>query len=62
LVILRAKDFDIDNKIFLKEWYERMGYQYVSSQTFLEIEPARIEKSKKLITPVLFDAYTKVLP
>ena len=61
LVILRAKNFEIENKVALKNWYQRLGYEYSSSHSFLEIEPKRIEKSKKLITPSLFDFYRKVL-
>ncbi|HIP33045.1 MAG TPA: N-acetyltransferase [Crocinitomicaceae bacterium] len=61
LVILKAKNFDIENKTILKNWYQRLGYGYKSSHTFLEIEPKRIEKSKKLITPSIFDFYRKNL-
>ena len=61
LEILKPRDHDIDVKINLKNWYERLGYELFQSTSFEARKPDKIEKALKLIQPCVFDCYRKKL-
>lgn len=59
--ILRASDILVPIKQVLHDWYQRLGYVFINSVSFLERKPDKIEKSKMLIVPAVFDCYRKEL-
>lgn len=61
LEILKPQSKMLPVKQQLAKWYERMGYHYVDTKTFLALKSDKIEKAKNLITPSVFDCYEKNL-
>ncbi len=61
LEILRPIEIEVPFKVFLKNWYTKMGYKFVYSGTFTELKPNEAAKADKLIQPCAFDCYRKVL-
>jgi len=61
LEILRPKNQIVPFKDQLAKWYERQGYQFTFSKSFIELKPTKIEKAKELITEAVFDCYEKQL-
>ena len=61
LEILRPKNKSVPFKQQLAEWYQRQGYVFTHSADFLELKPTKTEKAKQLITPAVFDCYSKEL-
>lgn len=61
LEVLRPKDLVVPFKQWLADWYLSMGYQKTKEMTFLELEKDKVEKSKRLQLPVIFDRYSKKL-
>ena len=57
--ILRVKGVDVESKLILARYYERLGYVYTHSEDCIcKIKPA---KYKKLVAPSNFDFYVKRL-
>ena len=61
LEVLKPKNQPVLFKEQLAEWYQRQGYQFAFSKSFLELKSAEIEKAKRLITEAVFDCYEKQL-
>lgn len=61
LEILKPKNQTLPFKKQLAEWYERLGYRYLFTKSFIELKPNRVEKARLLITPSVFDCYEKEL-
>mgnify|MGYP003653242337 CR=1 FL=1 len=61
LEILKAKNQIVPFKDQLAEWYQRQGYQFTFSKSFIEMKPTKTEKAKSLITEAVFDCYEKNL-
>lgn len=61
LEILKPKNECVDFKEQLAQWYQRQGYKFTFSKSFIELKPTKIEKSKQLITEAVFDCYEKKL-
>lgn len=59
--ILRPEHFVLAEKEKLKSWYQRLGYELVSTQSFVDLKPDKAEKAKRLIVPTVFDVYRKQL-
>lgn len=59
LEILRPYPVNTSFKEWLAKWYEKLGYSYVKTIDFLDLEPHRQEKLKHMITPSVFDVYSK---
>jgi GNAT superfamily N-acetyltransferase len=58
LEILRARDFEIESKTVLKNWYEQKGYKFIKTKDFALVRP---EKKAELLVPCQFDYYRKFL-
>lgn len=58
LEVLRPKGLKVAFKERIREWYERMGYEYTHSQNFAEIKPIKAQNLKR---PSDFDYYVKSL-
>lgn len=58
LEILRPKGIEVPFKKRISDWYQRMGYNYTSSQNFAEVKPI---KAQNLVNPSDFDYYLKTL-
>lgn len=61
LEILKPQNQVIPFKEQLANWYQRLGYHYLFTKSFIELKPNRVEKAKLLITPSVFDCYEKDL-
>jgi GNAT superfamily N-acetyltransferase len=61
LEILKAKNKYVPFKVQLAEWYQRQGYKFTFSKSFIEMKPTKTEKAKSLITEAVFDCYEKNL-
>lgn len=59
LEILKPQNQIIPFKEQLADWYQRLGYHYLFTKSFIELKPNRVEKAKLLITPSVFDCYEK---
>ncbi len=59
--ILKPKNQHVQFKQQLAEWYERQGYEFTFSKSFIELKPAKVEKAKELKTEAVFDCYEKKL-
>ena len=59
--ILKPKNEAVPFKDQLGQWYQRLGYEFTGSKSFIELKPKKVEKAKKLITDVVFDCYEKKL-
>lgn len=59
--VLRPSDFEVPGKVMLANWYLIKGYTFTMYDTFLNLKPDKIEKSKALKVPSGFDCYTKSL-
>jgi len=59
--ILKPRDFEVPVKLILHDWYERLGYTYITSMLFEERKPNKTEKAKQLKVPSVFDCYEKSL-
>ena len=57
--ILRVKDIDVQHKVILANFYEKLGYKYVHSKDCSCLIPEW--KYKLLVKPSNFDFYTKNL-
>lgn len=61
LEILRPRDFELEVKTQLHEWYTRLGYELNASMSFVERKPDKVEKALLLLVPSVFDCYEKAL-
>lgn len=61
LEILKPRNQSVPFKEQLAKWYQRQGYEFVFSKSFIELKPTKIEKAKELITDAVFDCYEKKL-
>ena len=61
LEILRLKNKELEVKQQLRDWYVRLGYEYISTTDFVDRKPDKAEKAKRFIAPSVFDCYRKVL-
>lgn len=61
LEILRLKHKELLVKQQLSEWYQRLGYQLVSTTDFAERKPDKAEKTENFVAPSVFDCYRKAL-
>ncbi|MDX2359479.1 MAG: GNAT family N-acetyltransferase [Crocinitomicaceae bacterium] len=61
LEILKPRDFKVPVKVALKEWYERLGYEFLETVSFEERKPTKAEKAKNFLVPCVFDCYCKDL-
>lgn len=61
LEILRPEHLELPFKNRLRNWYLKMGYEFLETITFMDVEPNKPEKAKKLIRPSVFDRYRKPL-
>ena len=59
--VLRPSDFEVPVKVMLTNWYLKKGYTFTMYDTFINLKPDKIEKSKALKVPSGFDCYTKSL-
>lgn len=61
LEILKPQHQTLPFKEQLATWYQRLGYRYLFTKSFIELKPNRAEKAKLLFTPSVFDCYEKDL-
>ena len=59
--ILKPKNEAVPFKDQLSEWYQRLGYEFTGSKSFIELKPKKAEKAKGLIIDAVFDCYEKKL-
>jgi GNAT superfamily N-acetyltransferase len=59
--ILKPKNEAVPFKDQLGQWYQRLGYEFTGSKSFIELKPKKVEKAKELITDAVFDCYEKKL-
>ena len=59
--ILRPSNVELPQKKQLDAWYQRQGYNFLNSMSFVERKPDKAQKALALITPSQFDCYEKVL-
>ncbi|MEO9533209.1 MAG: GNAT family N-acetyltransferase [Crocinitomicaceae bacterium] len=58
--VLRAENIEVESKIILANWYERLGYPFVKTINVFEVYNDK-EKWAKLVNPSVFDCYLKKL-
>lgn len=58
--VLRAENIEVESKIRLGQWYNRLGYPFVKTIDVFEVYNDA-EKWSKLVNPSVFDCYLKVL-
>jgi len=56
--VLRPRDFEVPIKIFLHNWYQRLGYKFTHTVGFAEEFP---ERAKGILVPSVFAFYEKQL-
>jgi GNAT superfamily N-acetyltransferase len=61
LEILRPYPVNTCFKQWLAKWYEKLGYRFVKTIDFLDLEPHRQEKLERMITSSVFDVYVNDL-
>lgn len=59
--ILRPTGVELEFKVFLRKWYEKLGYQFTGFDTFINLKPDKVEKAKELIVPSGFECFFKQL-
>lgn len=58
--VLRAIAIDTDFKVYLANWYQRLGYEYTGQTDVMSVYP-NPDKWAKLVNPSIFDCYVKQL-
>lgn len=57
--ILKAKDIEVKSKKELHNWYTRLGYEFIKTESFVVLKPEEVEKSKKMVNFSVFNQYRK---